>query len=614
MHQFWNTIIAPVFSAVRPGMIIEVGCGEGLHTRKVLGYCAETGAVLHAIDTQACPAAVAGHPQLRFHRGRSLELLPHLEAADAVLIDGDHNWYTVFHELRAVQDAADRAGRRFPLVFLHDTAWPYGRRDMYYDPSSVPESQRQAIDEAALLPGRDELAPQGVNPHYAHALHEGGPRNGVRTAVEDFVAGVPRLRVFFIPGLYGLAVLVTPELLEAHPEMTALFDAERYPLTAHLESTERERLRAFAEGEILRQELARRLRRWQAEAAAHAAERVRALTVDWKIRLLGSVYSPQIALHEALELRYQKRDALLRTIQRKLAIADARIAEMKGTLGWKLGAPARFLSALIRVSREGNVTGFLRDSLAQLWKGIGRPFPRLFARLLASGEIEPSTLQPAEVIITEPLEPRESAGEIRFTIVLSLHSVEELLVRRTLNSVLEQSHQAWELLVFHDAEDGLARRVLAEYVPLSDGRIVALPLDRYRPASLALERVLELANGAYLLPMEQDDLLHPHLLFAFAERLVLPRPADVLLCGVAWETPEGIVFERRAPSADHRFSTFLGDRVRGAGVVSLEFLRSCCDDTRLPLDKLGRVLRRGKELPLVGVIPALLYRRSTMHR
>ena len=46
-----------------------------------------------------------------FHLGTSLEVLPGLPPADVVLIDGDHNWYTVYHELRLLADDGAAGGR-----------------------------------------------------------------------------------------------------------------------------------------------------------------------------------------------------------------------------------------------------------------------------------------------------------------------------------------------------------------------------------------------------------------------------------------------------------------------------------------------------------------------
>ena len=49
--------------------------------------------------------------QYVFHRDLSLNVLGDLPPMDAALIDGDHNWYTVYNELRLLARGRPR-GRR----------------------------------------------------------------------------------------------------------------------------------------------------------------------------------------------------------------------------------------------------------------------------------------------------------------------------------------------------------------------------------------------------------------------------------------------------------------------------------------------------------------------
>ena len=105
-----------------------------------------------------------------FHRDISHNVLPELPAVDAALVDGDHNWYTVYHELRFLHEAAEAAGRPLPLLVLHDVRWPYGRRDLYYEPDRIPAEHRQPYARRGLLPGRPDLCDsEGLNPHLANA-------------------------------------------------------------------------------------------------------------------------------------------------------------------------------------------------------------------------------------------------------------------------------------------------------------------------------------------------------------------------------------------------------------------------------------------------------------
>jgi cephalosporin hydroxylase len=100
-----------------------------------------------------------------------------------------------------------------------------------------------------MRPGSRKLLPRlGLNPTMNNAEVEGGPRNGVMTALEDFVAEHDRpLRVLVLPIYFGLAIVVEEDRLAREPELAAALDrlesAEgRWDL---LEVAEQVRLRAM---------------------------------------------------------------------------------------------------------------------------------------------------------------------------------------------------------------------------------------------------------------------------------------------------------------------------------------------------------------------------------
>jgi hypothetical protein len=102
MFPLWEVAIAPVLNAARARRILEIGALRGETTIKML-HDLGPDAVLHVVDPvpEFDPAEHAREFPGRyfFHRALSLDVLPSLEAVDAALIDGDHNWYTVYNEL-----------------------------------------------------------------------------------------------------------------------------------------------------------------------------------------------------------------------------------------------------------------------------------------------------------------------------------------------------------------------------------------------------------------------------------------------------------------------------------------------------------------------------------
>ena len=142
MHPFWEQVIRPLLDASRPDTVVEIGAERGYTTMRLLGWAAPAGAIVHSIDPtprfDVARAELEHGERLRFHRETSLTALSHIGAVDAALIDGDHNWHTVSSELDLLAEAAAAAEKPLPLVLAHDAGWPYGRRDMYYDPASDP--------------------------------------------------------------------------------------------------------------------------------------------------------------------------------------------------------------------------------------------------------------------------------------------------------------------------------------------------------------------------------------------------------------------------------------------------------------------------------------------
>ena len=213
MYRFWKPIIEPLLERLEPDVIVEIGSDQGSNTGNLLEYGQRSNAVIHVIDPfpkYDVDEWLEEYPKhLVFHRAISLDALGAVKSPDVVLIDGDHNWHTVFHELEILGESAE-GGSSFPFVLLHDVGWPYGRRDLYYEPGRIPAPHRHPHRQEGMRPGRGlDLDPGGgLNKHLFNARHEGGPRNGVLTAVEDFMdrSGLD-LRLLVVPGINSLALL-----------------------------------------------------------------------------------------------------------------------------------------------------------------------------------------------------------------------------------------------------------------------------------------------------------------------------------------------------------------------------------------------------------------------
>ena len=199
--------------AARPRRIIEIGSETGAFSEVLLRWATANDAYLVSVDPDP-PAALRSLARTSSHLEVVAEPSPAalegIESADAYVIDGDHNYFTVSKELAAIYPGADPDPSSAPLTILHDVGWPWGRRDSYYAPDRIPDDQRHSYDyRRGVVPGRSDLVDGGFRGagEWASATHEGGPSNGVLTAVEDFLADRPGLRLLVLPCVFGVGVL-----------------------------------------------------------------------------------------------------------------------------------------------------------------------------------------------------------------------------------------------------------------------------------------------------------------------------------------------------------------------------------------------------------------------
>jgi hypothetical protein len=193
--------------------VLEIGSETGVFSERLHGCCAKRKVKLLTIDPSPAKALVE-----LAKKSETLDLvvgysIPHLEEfgtdANLVLIDGDHNYYTVFNELRLIQ-AAWRASDRSGVILLHDVGFPTADRDSYYDPETIPEGSRHPNSfEQGVTLGSNALIQGGFRGEgvFAWALKAGGPKNGVLTAVKDFVAQHPEYSYRSLDAVFGLGAL-----------------------------------------------------------------------------------------------------------------------------------------------------------------------------------------------------------------------------------------------------------------------------------------------------------------------------------------------------------------------------------------------------------------------
>jgi hypothetical protein len=202
-------IMQPCLEARGTTTLLEIGSFAGELTESLLGWGTPKGVKISTVEPLPPPElreVVERHPELTLIEDTGVGALDGLdELPDTIIIDGDHNYYTLTSELDKI---AEKAGEGpLPLLMFHDVCWPHERRDTYYAPDRVPESERQPLGHnCTIAPGNPGLSEGGLPFEWA-AAREGGPKNGVLTAIEDFMERRGGLRLAVVPVFFGFGVL-----------------------------------------------------------------------------------------------------------------------------------------------------------------------------------------------------------------------------------------------------------------------------------------------------------------------------------------------------------------------------------------------------------------------
>lgn len=500
MNRFWEPIIEPLLEALEPVVIVEIGSDEGLNTRNLITFARAAGATLHVIDPlpkyEPDDWVRESRGRLVFHRVPSLEAISTIERPDMVLIDGDHNWHTVINELRAIEDKAAEGGNPLPVILLHDVSWPYGRRDLYYEPDRIPPTERQPYARGGIRPGQSDVdTAGGFNNHLANARHEGGPRNGVLTAVEDFmVSSDLELTLVVVPAFNGLGVLYRSDLGIDQPDavgfIESLRDATGYRIL--LDREESERMAHMISAQDL-------LTERDSLAASLDDERRRADMLSGELQLHRE-FAERSAARMDVERRradqavadLELAQAAVRDLRRKLSeskqgakSAEARYRRLRGRRSVRAALKlAGLLSPFIR--REGRIGN--ADSLAGTAPGrVSRSSLRNQSRLVANIQAR----RPGSAV---------TSGSLVSIIVLTRDGAEHL--RRLLNALDARTYyRSFELIVVDNGstDDTAAVLAIPRHYPI---RVIR---NEYNASfSRGNNQAADIAEGRFLLFLNND--------------------------------------------------------------------------------------------------------------
>ena len=194
-----------------------------------------------------------------------------------------------------------------------------------------------------------------------------------------------------------------------------------------------------------------------------------------------------------------------------------KVKRIKSNPLWKLALPVRALyrksaHTLERVKRQGSPRGVIRKLKSKRVEHLSR------ARL-GTGSFPDAKTREAQTA-------RVFAKDIRFSILTPLYNTPEKFLRDMIESVLAQTYTSWQLCLADASDEAHAYvgRVVKEYAEkdkesFPEGRIVYEHLEKNEGISGNTNACLKLATGNYIGLLDHDDILHPEVLYLYADRI-----------------------------------------------------------------------------------------------
>ncbi len=120
---------------------------------------------------------------------------------------------------------------------------------------------------------------------------------------------------------------------------------------------------------------------------------------------------------------------------------------------------------------------------------------------------------------------------VKISILVPLWNNKREFQIEMLESVMNQTYQNWELCLADgsDEEHAYMGEICKEYVEKSGGRIVYKKLEKNMGISGNTNACLELATGEYIGLFDQDDILHPSVLYEYV-KAINEKGADYIYC------------------------------------------------------------------------------------
>jgi teichuronic acid biosynthesis glycosyltransferase TuaG len=139
------------------------------------------------------------------------------------------------------------------------------------------------------------------------------------------------------------------------------------------------------------------------------------------------------------------------------------------------------------------------------------------------------------------------------SVVMPVYNAEKYL-RKSVDSVLQQSYSRLELVIVDDCSDDRSWQLIGEYT--ADPRVITIQQERNGGVAAARNAGLAVARGGYVAFLDSDDWWHPRKLEL---QLAYMRETGARVSYAAYDrvTPEGEVLSRVRPWASVEYRDML---------------------------------------------------------
>ena len=180
MDKLYKNYTLKILNSLKPKRILEIGVYEGANTAKILRWCKSNRSHLTSVDPCEWIGDTLPKSFRAPYKNKSLKLIPKYliniyeksiekfwsvkkktsldylknekKKFDLIILDGDHNYYTVLNELNSLKkNLADNY-----CIILNDVYGKWSRKDQYCDIRDIP-SEFQNPKKQGVMPAIDEF-------------------------------------------------------------------------------------------------------------------------------------------------------------------------------------------------------------------------------------------------------------------------------------------------------------------------------------------------------------------------------------------------------------------------------------------------------------------------